>query len=137
MMTDSNLPDDIDALKAMILASQAEIAHRDMLVADLDAVIERKEDCIQRLEKLVADFKRALFGARSEKANPEQYELALEDVETAMAAVHAEDEALDPPTSRATKHAIRIAERCPSICPVLKRLLRLTARSAAAVPSAM
>lgn len=103
MMTGSNLPDDIDVLKAMILASQAEIAQRDALVADRDAVIERKEDCIQRLEKLVADFKRALFGARSEKASPEQFELALEDIETAMAAVHAEDAALDPPTSRVTK----------------------------------
>lgn len=92
--------DDIDALKAMILASQAENAQRDMLVADRDAVIERKEDCIQRLEKLVADFKRALFGARSEKAYPEQFELALEDIETAMAAVYAEDDSLDPPASK-------------------------------------
>ncbi|KIN70356.1 putative transposase [Sulfitobacter donghicola DSW-25 = KCTC 12864 = JCM 14565] len=103
MITGSNLPDDIDALKAMILASQAEIAQRDALVADRDAVIERKEDCIQRLEKLVADFKRALFGARSEKASPEQFELALEDIETAMAAVHAEDEALDPPAPPTAK----------------------------------
>ena len=62
-----------------------------------DGVIERKEDRITRLEKLVADFKRALFGAKSEKAHPEQYELALEDIETALAAVHAEDEAIDPP----------------------------------------
>ena len=36
MMTGSNLPDDIDVLKAMILASQAEIAQRDALVADRD-----------------------------------------------------------------------------------------------------
>ena len=70
MMMGSNLPDDIDTLKAMILPPQAEIAQRDALVADRDAVIERKEDCIQRLEKLVADFKRALFGALSEKASP-------------------------------------------------------------------
>jgi len=87
----------------MILASQAEIAQRDMPVADRDAVIERKEDCIQRLEKLVADFKRALFGARSEKTDPEQFELALEDIETAMAVVHSEDEALDLPASRPSK----------------------------------
>ena len=55
------------------------------------------------LEKLVADFRRALFGARSEKTDPEHFELALEDIETAMAVVHAEDAALDPPASRATK----------------------------------
>jgi len=103
MMTGSDLPDDIDALKAMILASQAEITRRDELVAVRDAVIERKEDCIQRLEKLVADFKRALFGARSEKASPEQFELALEDIETAMAAVRAGDEALNPPAPPTAK----------------------------------
>ncbi len=75
-----------------------------------DGIIERKEDRIIRLEKLLADFKRALYGATSEKghllpdsrllANDErtdQYHLALEDIETAMAVVHAEDEALDPP----------------------------------------
>lgn len=34
----------------------------------------------------------ALFGAKSEKNAPEQYELALEDIEAAMAVIHAEDE---------------------------------------------
>ena len=84
-----NLPTDIATLKAFLLASEERNVRK-------DGVIKRKEDCIVRLEKLVADFKRALFGSRSEKANPEQYELALEDIETAMAAVHAEDEAIDP-----------------------------------------
>ena len=93
MTNAADLPDDIDALKAMILASRSELE-------DQNGIIERKEDRIQYLEKLVADFKRALFGARSEKVNPEQYELALEDIETAMAAIHAEDEAIDPPKSR-------------------------------------
>ncbi len=45
--------------------------------------------------RLAADFKWALFGAKSEKIKLEQYELALEDIETAMAAIHAEDEAID------------------------------------------
>ena len=44
-----------------------------------------------------------MFGARSEKVGPEQFELSLEDIETAMAVVHAEDEALDPPGSRSAK----------------------------------
>jgi len=54
MRDTSDLPDDLDALKAMIAASSA-------VIADRDAVIERKEDRIQRLEKLLADFRRALF----------------------------------------------------------------------------
>jgi transposase len=89
MLNPADFPDDIAALKALLVASES----RNL----------RKQDRIDQLEKLVADFKRALFGTRSEKADPGQFELALEDIETAMAAVHAEDEALDPPTSRATK----------------------------------
>ena len=96
MLNPANLPDDIDALKARLSASLA-------VIADRDAVIERKEDRIIRLEKLLADFKRALFGHRSEKSDPEQFELALEDIETAIAAIHAEDEAVDPPKSRPAK----------------------------------
>ena len=96
MLNPANLPDDMDALKAMLSASLA-------VIADRDAVIERKEDRIIRLEKLLADFKRALFGHRSEKSDPEQFELALEDIETAIAAIHAEDEAVDPPKSSPAK----------------------------------
>jgi len=89
MRNPADLPDDIAALKALLVSSEG----RNL----------RKQNRIDLLEKLVADFKRALFGARSEKTDPEQFELALEDIETAMAVVHAEDAALDPPTSRATK----------------------------------
>jgi len=95
----ADLPDDIDALKAIILASQAKMA-------DQDGIIERKEDRIIRLEKLLADFKRALYGAKSEKGHPDQYHLALEDIETAMAVVHAEDEAIDPPKTAASKSRV-------------------------------
>jgi len=97
MTNAADLPDDIDALKALLLLSQAKIANQNGQISMQDALIERKEGRIKRLEKLLADFKRALFGVKSEKVNPEQYELALEDIETAMAAIHAEDEAIDPP----------------------------------------
>ena len=96
----ADLPDDVDVLKALVLASQAKLAEQNMLLAARDAVITRKKDRIAMLEKLVADFKRALFGAKSEKSDPDQYQLALEDIETAMAVVHAEDEAVDPPTDK-------------------------------------
>lgn len=92
----ADLPDDIDALKAIIMASQAKMV-------DQDGIIERKEDRIVRLEKLLADFKRALYDVKSEKGQPDQYHLALEDIETAMAVVHAEDEAIDPPKSATSK----------------------------------
>ena len=88
----ADLPNDIDALKAILLASEERNTRKDVR--------------IERLEKLVADFKRALFGAKSEKADPDQYQLALEDIETAMAVVHAEDEAIDPPKGKPAKRKV-------------------------------
>lgn len=63
----------------------------------------RKDERIARLEKLVAAFRQAAFGRRSEKSDPEQFELALEDLETAIAAVHADEDATDRAARRPAK----------------------------------
>jgi transposase len=68
----ANLPDDVDALKAIIAG---------------------RDERIARLEVLVAAFKQAMFGRRSEKLNGDQFEFALEDIETAIEAVKAESDA--------------------------------------------
>jgi hypothetical protein len=60
MLTAADLPNDIAALKAMLLVSHAQE--------------RRREELIARLEKLVAAFKQAAFGRRSEKADPDQFE---------------------------------------------------------------
>ncbi len=72
MVNPADLPDDIELLKAIVL---------------------RQQDQNARLEKLVSDFKRALFGAKSEKIDSDQYELAFEDIETAIETIHAERDA--------------------------------------------
>ena len=106
MTSSADLPDDIDALKALLIAAEAQISAQNVALTERDGIIERKEDRIIRLEKLLADFKRALYGAKSEKGHPDQYHLALEDIETAMAVIHAEDEAIDPPKTTAPKSRI-------------------------------
>jgi len=68
-----------------------------------DFAIASKDERIERLEKLVAAFKRAAFGHKSEKTDPDQFDLALEDLETAIAAIHAEDEADTPAEQRIAK----------------------------------
>ena len=88
MTSVTDLPTDVATLQALLMASE----ERNV----------RKQDRIVRLEKLLADFKRALYGTKSEKGHPDQYHLALEDIETAMAVVHAEDEAIDPPKTTGT-----------------------------------
>jgi transposase len=103
MTSRSDLPTDVATLQALLIAADARLSAQSPSLLDRDGIIERKEDRIIRLEKLLADFKRALYGTKSEKANPDQYHLALEDIETAMAVVHAEDEAIDPPKAAASK----------------------------------
>lgn len=62
-------------------------------IAELKAIIRTQQDQNARLEALVASFKKALFGSKSEKVDPAQYELELEDIETAIAQVEAEIDA--------------------------------------------
>ena len=65
-----SLPDDIAALKAMVLASRAELRNRDLL--------------IEKLKHQLAGLRRQRFGVTSEAL--EQLELGIEDEEIARAA---------------------------------------------------
>ena len=78
----------------------AEIGRLRTLLEQADAANLRKDARIATLEKLVAAFKQAAFGRRSEKADPDQFDLALEDIETAIAAIHAEEDAEDRKAQR-------------------------------------
>ncbi len=99
MVKTSELPDDPEILKALLQSATAQLAER-------DGQPELKDEIITRLEMLVADYKAALFGRKSEKCDPDQFELALEDLETAISAVQAENETLPtcgtPRTKRRT-----------------------------------
>lgn len=63
-----DLPDDIAALKAMLLAERAQS---------------------DRLRHLLAQLRRAHFGRKSEKIGTDQLNLNLEDIETAVASEEA------------------------------------------------
>lgn len=103
------LLEEIAALKAMLVAADA----RDL----------RKDERIERLEKLVAAFKHAAFGRRSEKSNPEQFELALEDLETAIAAIHAEEDAEDRAAKRPAKQRAANRGSLPKHLPRIEEMI--------------
>jgi len=109
MLDTAELPDDIAALKAMLVAA----ALRD----------QRKDERIAQLEKLVAAFKQAAFGRRSEKSDPDQFELALEDLETAIAAVHAEEEAEDRAARRPAKRRSANRGSLPKHLPRIEEII--------------
>ena len=88
------LPTDIEALHALVVAARAE---RDAAIAERDQVLSQ----IDRLRHLLRQLQRAQFGRRSEKLDPEQLLLALEDIEQAIAANEADDDKKDAVVARA------------------------------------
>ena len=78
-------PPDIDALQARLAAALAE---RDAAIIERDAALRQND----RLAHLLRQLQRMQFGRRSEKLDPDQFALALEDVEQAVAASEAADD---------------------------------------------
>jgi len=88
------LPNDIAALCAMLVAAWAE---RDAERAE-KAQLAAQND---RLCHLIRQLQRLQFGRRSEKLDPDQLNLGLEDVEQAVAETEAQQEKADPAFKRA------------------------------------
>jgi len=93
------LPTDVAALQALLVAARAE---RDAAIAERDQVLTQNH----RLQHLLHQLERMQFGRRSEKLDPDQLQLAFEDVEQAVAATEAADDKHDPVGARehAEKH---------------------------------
>src|SRR5450755_1307181 len=89
MEVSDTLPDDIDALRALLLAERAS---RAAVVAERDKLIIRNA----RLEAINAEIRCAHFGRKSERITDEQLSLALEELETSLAKAEAEEEKTDP-----------------------------------------
>ncbi|PIB92588.1 IS66 family transposase [Caulobacter sp. FWC2] len=83
------LPGDMDALRAEVLALRAERAELQIENVRLGANVTH-------LEHLLAQLRRLKFGRGSEKLDPEQLQLALEDIEQAIAEAQAEGEKASP-----------------------------------------
>ena len=109
MPNSAELLEEIAALKAMLVAA--------------DARDRRKDERIERLEKLVAAFKQAAFGRRSEKSDPDQFELALEDLEAAMAEIHAEEDAEDLAARRPAKPRVANRGSLPKHLPRIEEVI--------------
>src|SRR5580698_3406057 len=84
-----SLPQDIEALRALIVATFAE---RDAAVTERD-ILQAQND---RLRHLLLKLTRMQFGARSERLPDEQLQLGLEALEQAIAKDEAEAEKQDP-----------------------------------------
>ena len=86
------LPNDVEALQAMVVAMRAEF---DAEHAEKVRVVEERDRLIgqnDRLRHIIRQLHRVQFGKRSEKLDPDQLKLALEDLEQALAQGEAEEE---------------------------------------------
>ena len=101
--TPEPLPNDVAALHAMLAQAWAE---RDAARAE-NAQLTGQND---RLRHLLRQLQRMQFGRRSERLDPHQLNLALEDLEQAVAEIEAQQEKTDPALRRA-RAAKRQAER--------------------------
>jgi len=90
------LPDDIDALRALVRSALVE---RDAARAERDHAVEQ----IDRLRHILKQLQRAQFGRRSEQLDPDQLQLALEEIEQAVAQAEAEIEKRTAARMRAAK----------------------------------
>src|SRR3954451_8332085 len=88
------LPNDAAVLRAMLTEVRAE---RDTERAEKAQLASQND----RLRHLIRQLQRLRFGPRSEKLDPDQLNLALEDVEQAIAETEAQQEKADPAFGRA------------------------------------
>ena len=87
------LPADIDALQALVAVARAE---RDAAIAERDHALSQMD----RLRHLLRQLQRAQYGRRSEKLDPEQLLLAIEDIEQALAGDEAAEDKKDSAGAR-------------------------------------
>jgi transposase len=142
----SDLPDDVDTLKAMILAmaseraaNEAQLAAATAEVARLTALERSANERIANLTSIVKVLERAQYGKRSERLrlsiNDEQASFAFEEVETGLSAIQSElDHAVKDKPKRAPRprkgfaaHLERIEEvlepEIPADCEGLEKVL--------------
>jgi len=84
-----SLPEDIEALRSLVLAT---VAERDAVVSERDTLLAQND----RLRHLLLKLTRMQFGAKSERLPEEQMQLGLEALEQAIAKGEAEAEKHDP-----------------------------------------
>ena len=84
------LPDDIESLKALILAEREASAAEQEILAKTRAERDALKSRTTRLEQIIRQLRRVQFGRKSEKLDADQLNLSLEDLEAAAAAIEAE-----------------------------------------------
>jgi transposase len=97
MLSHADLPNDIEALKALLLASEQAVLERDDMLSGLRAQLNTTAVEIEHLKLVIAKLRRMQFGRKSEKLDHqiEQLELQLEDLQASEGEAEREMPPLD------------------------------------------
>ena len=87
------LPEDVRQLKAILWQMRSVIEEKDAALSALQAEYDLANAEIEKLQFFIKQLQRAQFGRRSEKADADQLQLALEDLEQSVARAEAAQEA--------------------------------------------
>lgn len=108
-MLNPALPDDLGEAHAMIRELTAALAEKDEAAAMKDEAIAHRDAELARLSAIIRKLQRLQFGKKSEKLDPDQLALGLEDLEAAVGAAEAQAERLSAtlPASRGERRSVK------------------------------
>jgi transposase len=121
------LPDDLASSHAMILELTETLAETKTILAAKEEAVTIKDEAIAhrdaelaRLSLIIKKLQRFQFGQRSERLDPDQLALSLEDVEAAVAGAQAAAEAVRPrgtpsPAREGPRRRCKLPEHLPRV----------------------
>jgi transposase len=123
------LPADLRALfsaqEAMLAAERRRADDERTARLHVENELAASKQIVDRLELLVKEYERARFGKRSEKFNPDQMQLVLEDIEIAIAEVQErqDDRARRTGAAPSGRRASRAARAFPAHLPRIEQVI--------------
>nr|WP_246737252.1 IS66 family transposase [Bradyrhizobium japonicum] len=113
------------AQEAMIEAERRRADDECSARLHVESELAASKESVERLELLVKEYERARFGKRSEKFNPDQMQLVLEDIEIAIAEVQErqDDRARRAGTAPSSGRTRRAARAFPAHLPRIEQVI--------------
>jgi len=125
----AGLPADVRALfeaqRAMLEAERVRAEHERAARLHVESELAASKETVERLQLLVKEYERARFGKRSEKFDPDQLQLVLEDIEIAIAETQESEDDRARRSGRpfGSKRTGRAARAFPAHLPRVERVI--------------
>jgi len=124
------LPEDAAALKALLIAERAELLAAKASAQTAQAEMTSARATIDRLRLIIKALQRHQFGRRSERLDPDQLQLGLEELEQTVASAEASAAAAKvAPRPRAPRSRERNLGALPAHLPRVEQVIEIEAKT--------